>query len=99
MEKKLTLATLADGAAVAAVDNAIHECLQNIANPSTDPCKPRVVTLTIKIQPNEERNMGKVTFQAKSKLAPTQEMEMQVLFEKNGEGKVEAFEYYPEVQI
>lgn len=68
--KRVTIATLAQGAAVEAVDHCIGEVVQNIQDPNTDAKKKRKVVLTLVFTPNEHRNMMDIAFEAQSKLVP-----------------------------
>jgi len=88
---ELSLDTLARGAAVEAVNEELARIVENIVDPNTPAKTVRSVTLTIKVKPNEQRNMGEVSIQAKSTLAPVEAVETSFMLERQG-GKHKALE-------
>jgi hypothetical protein len=93
-EEKLTLATMYDGAAIEAVDHELQNVVNNIIDVNTEAERIREVTLKIKIKPNKERNLGSVTFQATSKLAPCEALETSILIDRDKAGRGVAYEHY-----
>lgn len=90
----VTLANLAEGAALERFDRELQQALDNIADPNTDPKAVRTITLTVKIKPNENRTMGEVKFSAAAKLAPYAPVETLVFIGRSN-GNVVASELLP----
>lgn len=65
----VTLANLADGAALELFQEALTSVLRNISDPNTDAEAVREITLKVKFKANEERQVGDVTVTAAAKLA------------------------------
>jgi hypothetical protein len=63
-----TLETIAEGAAITAFDVELKKAIENCMDINTDPKKARVVTLKMKIVPNDTRNRAGVEFEVTSKL-------------------------------
>ena len=93
-ENTLSLANLYDGAVIEAVDHALQEVFDNILDPNTETTKTREGVLKIKVKPNQERNLGTVTFQATAKLAPAQPLETAILIDRDRNGKAVAIEHF-----
>lgn len=83
MSHKITAGTLGNGALLEAIDHCLEECLENIADPNTDPVKPRKVTATITIKVNENRNMGKIVYEAKSALVPAAAIDADIIIDRD----------------
>jgi len=95
---KLSIAGIADGAAVEALDYELQRALDNIVDPNTPAKGARTVTLTVKIMPEANRDEAKVTFTAKSVLQPAAAVETR-LFIHDQKGVAVASEYVkPEPQ-
>jgi len=93
-EEQVTLASLADGAAMELFQEEFQKVLENIGDVNTDPRATREVCLKVKIKPNEAREVGGVTIDAASKLAPVKKTETVFYFGKRN-GRVVAVENNP----
>lgn len=96
-QKFVSLATLADGALGELFDAELQRVLQNVADPNTDPEQIRTITLTVKVKPNEEREIGDVTVSAASKLAALKKVKT-VIYMGRQAGKLVAVESNPKQQ-
>lgn len=67
--EKVSLANLANGAAIERFDAELTRVLDNIADPNTKVKQARTVTLTVAIVPSADRTIGVVSIKAASKLA------------------------------
>jgi len=94
MSIPLSLETLCGGGALEALHHEVQTVLDNIADPNTDAKKVREVRMTIKIKPNEHRNMADVTVQASSKIIPAAPLSSAILIDKEG-GRTIAAEVFP----
>lgn len=66
--KEVSLETLGNGAAVELFNEELRKVLDNIADPNTPQKTSRMITLKVKITPNEERNGAAVEIAASSHL-------------------------------
>lgn len=68
-EERVTLETLAGGAAVELFQHQLDRVVQNILDPNMPAKAKRHVTLRLTIQPDEERGMGEAHVTCEAKLA------------------------------
>lgn len=68
----VSLANLANGAAVERFDYELQKVLDNIADPNTKTKAARTITLKVSIVPSEDRSVGSVEIQCSSSLAGMQ---------------------------
>ncbi len=68
--KHINLETFANGAFTAQVNRELESVTRNIQDPNTDARKPRKITVTVTIKPNEQRSFSTIGVEAKSVLAP-----------------------------
>jgi hypothetical protein len=66
----LTLVNLAGGAAPELFAREFGFLLENVQDPNTPAEKARTVTITVKVEPTEDRESGTISVEVKSKLAP-----------------------------
>lgn len=90
----VTLDNLAEGAAAELFQAELEKVLRNIADPNTDPTAIRRVTLTVGIQPDEDREVGEVAVKASSKLAGPNGARTRVYFGRH-QGAFVASEFNP----
>ena len=69
-EQIVSLDTLGSGAAMEMFQDELQRVLDNITDVNTDPKAVREVKLTVKIKPDEGREVGAVTISTASKVAP-----------------------------
>lgn len=68
---------------VEATKVALHEALQNIHDPNTEPDKARKVTVTIELKPTKDRSMISSKVQAKVTKVPVSPVEMSLMTGKD----------------
>jgi|GEM_PF-2518376 hypothetical protein len=94
-----SLANLADGAAIEAVDYQLRRVLENCIDPNTSD-KSRSVTLKVTIRPGKKnRNICDVAFDVKASYAPMKTFESVLLVGKNEQGLIEAREIGETMEI
>lgn len=71
--QKVDIGTLSNGASMERANLELAKVLENIQDINTSPTAKRSVTIKFEIKPSENRDMGEVTIQATSKLAPVVE--------------------------
>ncbi len=98
VEKKITLESIADGAAIEQFDIELQKVLNNIVDPNTVADAVREVTLTVKFKPDERRNYGVFAIQAKCKLAPHTPFMGQASFGREVNGSGVGFEFQRQQQ-
>ncbi|MDA2559877.1 replication terminator protein [Bacillus cereus] len=84
----IDLNSFADGAVAERFDAEFERVLENMADPNTDPKKPRTITLTLSITGDKKREVWDCQVQAKSKLAPTIEVGSKILMGRDHDGQV-----------
>lgn len=94
----LSLSTVCGGCAEERFNFELQKILENILDPNTDATAERSVTLTVKIKPDEDRNMMRNTLTVSCKPAPLSPQSSVSLIGKDVRGKAEAHEVKPFVQ-
>lgn len=90
---RMSLATLAGGAAVEKFDAELDRVLQNITDINTTGAE-RSVSLKVKLKPDPERSFCSVAVQVTSTLAPEEPFGTQMFLGKEG-GHTVAYEHNP----
>ncbi len=88
MPKKLNLADMAEGAFMERFHMELQKALENIADPNTDPKKPRKITLSATLKSDENRDVVNFEVQSKASLVPGKPLTTQVVIDKDNDGKV-----------
>ncbi|MNI85222.1 hypothetical protein D3C73_1421960 [compost metagenome] len=70
----------------------MNKVADNVMDPNTDWKKARKLTVTITIKPDEQREIGLVSVDAKTTLAPAHGIATKLVFGKDREGKAVAEE-------
>lgn len=70
MSENVTLENLSSGAVLERFEQELDKVLVNILDPNTKATAVRSVTLTIKIKPSDNRDVGSTEIVTTSKLAP-----------------------------
>lgn len=91
MSLALSLATMNSGGIIEAVDEALTQIAENIADVNTPPEKPRKLVLEITFKPNKERNFPMAKAIVKTALQPQEAQEIPLLLDKE-DGKHQLFE-------
>jgi hypothetical protein len=94
-QNKLSLATLSGGAAIERFDLALAEVVENMLDVNTNPKQDRVITLTAKIKPREDRQMAQVTIEVKTRLAAVTPFALDMFMGTTAEGEAVALEANP----
>ena len=84
----LNLSNIANGAVDERFNLELVKVLKNIADLNTDPGKARKITLTVTFKGGTERNMAKVSVDAKTTLAPAIGIETVLLLDHDKNGPV-----------
>lgn len=97
LSENLSIATIAGGAVIEALDHEFGRAFDNIVDPNTKPDGVRTLTLQVKIKPDKNRSKAVVSFIAKATLQPAEAVETDVyITDKRGTAVVA--EYMPPVQ-
>lgn len=91
-EEKMSLANLADGAAIERFDIALQEVANNIQDVNTEATAVREVVLSVKIKPDEDRNIGGIEINALPKLAKFMPVVTKAFLGKDIKGDGEIYE-------
>jgi len=83
----ININTLSGGAVAERLNRELQRVAENVMDPNTKPDAVRTVTVTIKIKPNETRQLGVTDIQVKSALAPTRGIPAQFIFDYDRAGK------------
>lgn len=83
---------LMDGAVNEQFNQNLAQLWDNVFDPNTDPKRPRVLTMTIKIVPNERRDSAEMRVSFAKKLAQNTDLSQTVMLEVTGSGSVVATE-------
>ena len=97
IDEKLTLETLAEGAAVERFDDALKTVLANILDPDTG-TGAREVNLKVKLRPNDDRSMTEIKIECTTKLQPASSITTHAMVDLDGTGAPEAHEIRPKQQ-
>lgn len=69
--KHIDLEKFANGALSEQINREFETVTRNVQDPNTEAKKPRKITVTITIKPNDQRNFSTVGIETKSSLVPT----------------------------
>ncbi|WP_128656184.1 replication terminator protein [Paenibacillus sp. 598K] len=86
MKPKLNLNELSGGALVEKLDIEMRKLAENVLDPNTPAEVARTITVTIKIKPNEQRQVGNADISVKSSLAPSKGIPTSFVFDYDKEG-------------
>ncbi|CAM3318854.1 MULTISPECIES: replication terminator protein [Paenibacillus] len=81
------IAKLAGGALAERVNRELKKVAENILDPNTKADAVRTVTISIKIKPNEARQMAASDIEVKSSLAPAKGVPTAFIFDYDRDGK------------
>lgn len=97
MNKMINLETFANGALAERMDQALKEVLGNIADPNTDSKYKRKLTLEMKFDTSEDRELTEVEIIAKTKLAPRSSVSTKILIDRTLDGEVLGTEFKKQI--
>lgn len=78
---------LAGGAMAERINRELQKVAENIMDPNTKADAVRTLTISIKIKPNETRQMGAAEIEVKSSLVPAKGVPTMFVFDFDKEGK------------
>lgn len=87
MPDVISIDGLAGGAAVEKLNIELRKLAENVLDPNTKPDAVRTITLTIKIKPNDQRQVGNAEIAVKSSLAPSKGIPSMFVFDFDKDGK------------
>lgn len=93
--EEITLTNLAGGAAEERFNEALRDVLINIVDPNTEATAERTVTLTVKLKPDDSREMAATSVDVKTKLAPPKRMPSKIFIAMGPDGP-HACEHHPQ---
>ena len=98
MERQMKkLDELMDGAVTERFNMEMDRVMKNIYDPNTDPKAKRSIMITITIEPNESRDVGRYAVDVKSKTAPMMPITQVCFLRQNDDGMVVATEMTKQV--
>lgn len=87
MSKILDLNNLANGAFYERFNYELQKLLQNIADPNTDAEKKRKMQVTLTLEPDENREVAKITIDVKSTPVPRKSIGSTLLIDQDEAGR------------
>lgn len=84
---QININTLAGGAMAERINRELQKVADNVLDPNTNATAARTVTVTIKIKPDEAREIGMTDIQVKSSLAPAKGIPAKFYFDYGKDGK------------
>jgi len=81
----ITLTNLGGGAAVERFNYELNRVLQNIHDPNTPAQAVRTITLTVKLTPDETREIADTSISCSSKVAPFRDFPTRIFMRKVGD--------------
>lgn len=84
----IDLADFAGGAVAERFNIELQRVLENIADPNTDPKKPRKLILTLTVKADENRDIANVSIQTKTSLVPAKDIETKIVMDYDAKGNV-----------
>jgi hypothetical protein len=97
IEERLSIETLASGAAMERFDDALGEVLANILDPNTGR-GAREINLKVKFKPNDDRTMTEMKIECKAKLQSASDLTTHAYLGLDTKGRPEAHEIRPQQQ-
>lgn len=94
INEKVSLSSLARGAAIERFDDEFRRVLENIIDPNTGSGK-RSVTVTVTLKPEDDKCSAKVSIECKSKLQGAESVGT-MIFLGRSQGRAAAMEHNPE---
>jgi hypothetical protein len=88
----ISIDQLAGGGAAERINRELAKIAENVLDPNTKADAVRALTITLKIKPNESREMGAASFDVKSTLAPAKGLQPNFLFAWGPDGRAQLAE-------
>jgi hypothetical protein len=96
-QNRVSILQMVGGAIQERVDYEVSRVVDNILDMNTEPDAKRKITLTIELQPDENRQTIKLKATAKSTLAPTTAINNTLAITADGNGEMVIAEITPQV--
>lgn len=84
----ITFSTIAGGALEERFQQELEKVIKNMIDPNTNHKTAREITVKIKFNGNEQRNIAGVDYSIASKTAPVKTISTAIMFGEDGTGKV-----------
>ena len=91
----VTLENLGDGAVGELFSDALKKIIENMVDPNTKAITKRGITIKVMVKPTEDREMGFVTVETTTKLAPICPFETRMFIGRGVDGSMVAHESNP----
>lgn len=88
MKSTLNLSQMAQGAFLEQFHREMDQVLANIADPNTEAKKPRKITLTATLKPDENREVISFEVQSKASLIPPKPLTTNIIIDRGADGSV-----------
>lgn len=96
-DNRKSIIEMAMGAIQERADYEMSKIIDNIIDVNTNPTKKRQLILTITFEPDDKREVIKVSAQSKSKLEPTSPVVTALYIGADADGEVSAVEMVPQI--
>lgn len=83
----ISIDTMAGGALVEKLNIELRKLAENVKDPNTNAGTARTITVSIKVKPDETRQLGVTEISVKSSLAPARGIPTSFVFDFDREGK------------
>lgn len=93
LKAKINLETLADGAFTQKLNEALLQVAENIQNTNTEATARRSITVTLKFDPDKDRELIRTTIAVQTKLAAAESIDTKMVMGVDEDGEIELREY------
>lgn len=92
-KSRINLETLADGAFTQKLNEALLQVAENIQNANTEATARRSITVTLKFDPDKDRELIRTTISVQTKLAAAESIDTKMVMGVGTDGEIELREY------
>lgn len=92
-KSRINLETLADGAFTQKLNEALLQVAENIQNANTEATARRSITVTLKFDPDKDRELIRTTISVQTKLAAAESIDTKMVMGVGADGEIELREY------
>lgn len=93
LKARINLETLADGAFTQKLNEALLQVAENIQNTNTEATARRSITVTLKFDPDKDRELIRTTIAVQTKLAAAESIDAKMIMGVGADGRIELREY------
>lgn len=90
---RINLETLADGAFTQKLNEALLQVAENIQNTNTEATARRSITVTLKFDPDKDRELIRTTIAVQVRLAAAESIDAKMVIGVSDDGEIELREY------